>query len=499
MTVSLKNETGLLAKHSLIYGLGNLMNRIIALLLLPIYTRFLTPTDYGVKELVGLTTDVIGILLATAISSAIHRFYFEYESQKDRHEVISSAIITIGCFGLVAVLLLSMTTKTLAFYILDSANLYHYFLISFASLWFSSLNEVGNNYFRATQQSLKYILLSFSKLILALSLNIYFICYLKYGVLGILYSTLLSSMVMSCVILFPIVKTTGLKFSKEKIKQMLKFGLPMIPSQLGAFVVHLSDRFFIKAYCSIADAGLYSLGYRFGTLPSTFISGPFNQTWLPRRFQLYKEEGAEKVFGKIFTYFLALMAFASLAVAALTKEVLMVMAAESFWGAYTIVPIIVLASTVFSFHYHLNMGILITKKTKYLAYINFSNGLFVLVLNFLLIPKYGVYGAAYATLIAFVYKIGLTYYFSRKYYKIYFEAYRIFKIILSACLIYLATYYIYFDHIIVSFAVKMVLICIYPALLFILGFFTEEEKLAILRVLLKMNAKIFKSKLPFLK
>ena len=108
MKVSLGKELRGLAKHSFLYGFGNLFNRVVAFLLLPVYTRFLTPHDYGIKELVGLSTDVIGILLATAISSAIYRFYFEYEDTKDRNEVISSAIITIGSFGLFAILLLSL-------------------------------------------------------------------------------------------------------------------------------------------------------------------------------------------------------------------------------------------------------------------------------------------------------------------------------------------------------------------------------------------------------
>ena len=73
---------------------------------------------------------------------------------------------------------------------------------------------------------------------------------------------------------------------------------------------------------------------------------------------------------------------AGLGISVLTKDLLMIMADEKFWSAYKIVPIIVIATTIFSFHYHLNMGILISKKTKYLAYINFSNGFFIFILNF---------------------------------------------------------------------------------------------------------------------
>ena len=87
--LKLAKESKFLAKHTLIYSLGNFMQRIVSLLLLPVYTRFLTPHDYGVKELVALSTDVIGILLATAISGAIYRFYFEYKDVKEIKKVIA--------------------------------------------------------------------------------------------------------------------------------------------------------------------------------------------------------------------------------------------------------------------------------------------------------------------------------------------------------------------------------------------------------------------------
>ena len=85
---------------------------------------------------------------------------------------------------------------------------------------------------------------------------------------------------------------------------MLRFGIPLIPAHIGNYIVNMSDRYFIKEYVSIADAGLYSLGYRFGILPGIFVSEPFNAIWRPRRLEVYKQDGAEYIFGRIFTYFL---------------------------------------------------------------------------------------------------------------------------------------------------------------------------------------------------
>lgn len=477
MAITLKNEIKLLAKHSAVYSLGSFMQRIVALLLLPLYTRFLTPYDYGVKELVGLSADVIGILLATAISGAFYRFYFKYDTNEDRNEVVSTAIIAIGGIGLIALIPLSLCTKTMARGILDDPGLYHFFLISFIGLWFQSLNNISYNYLKANKHSLKFIIFSFLKMIAAISLNIYFVCFLRIGVIGILISNLITVIIMSLLLTFPLFFKAGVNFSKTKLIEMLRFGLPLIPAQFGAFIVHLSDRFFIKEYCSIADAGLYSLGYRFGALPGTFISDPFNQIFQPRRFEVYKRNGSEFIFGRIFTYFLLLMLFAGLMVSVLTQDLLKIMADKQFWPAYQIVPIIVLASTIFSFHYHLNIGLYISNKTKYFAYINFSNGLLVLALNIVLIPRFGIFGAAWATVIAFIYKTGFTYYFSAKFYNIHFEIIRVVKLIFVAGIVYLICHFINIESVALSFLSKsIVVIVIYPLNLIILKFFSNKEK-----------------------
>ncbi len=477
MAIALTKEIRLLAKHSAVYSLGIFMQRIVALLLLPVYTRFLTPYDYGIKELVGLSSDVIGILLATAISGAFYRFYFKYDSGAERNEVVSSAILTIGGVGLLVLVPLTLSAKTMAAAILDDPGLYHFFLISFASLWFRSLNSIGYSYLKANKQSIKFIVFSFAKMVLAISLNIYFVCFMKIGVIGILISNLITVVILSLFLPFPLLFRVGIHFSKTKIREMLRFGLPLIPAQLGSFIVHLSDRFFIKEYCSIAETGVYSLGYRLGALPGSFISDPFNEIFQPRRLELYKQQNAKYIFGQIFTYFMLIMLFVGLMVSILSKDVLMIMANEKFWEAYQIIPLIVLANVVFSLHPHLTLGIILSQKTKYFAWIDLSNGLVVLVLNYLLIPRFGVFGAAWATVVSFIYRDVLVYYFSSKFYKIHFEMFRVAKLLIVAVIVYCLCQLFHIQSVYLSFVVKIifVLMC-YPAGLFLVRFFSDQEK-----------------------
>ena len=197
---------------------------------------------------------------------------------------------------------------------------------------------------------------------------------------------------------------------------------------------------------------------------------------MPRRFELYKEEGAEKIFGRIFTYFLVLMFWACLTVSLITREILELISDPLYWSASAIVPIIALATTVFTFHYHFNIGILIEKKTKYLAYINSSNAVIVIALNFLLIPTYGVFGAAIATLIAFCYKAVATYWLSSKYYSIHFEFKRIAHLLITSVALYVIGNIITSDHIGFRVVVKCILIFLYPAILLLTGFFNYNER-----------------------
>ena len=402
-------EAKLLARHSLVYGLGGILQQISSVVLLPLYTTHLSPTDYGVREIVGLVNDILGILLSVAISSALFRFYFDYEEESERTEVLSTAAIALGGIGLAALGSLWFANRHFAKILLDDPGLGHYFGIAFATLWFSSINSLFYNYLQVRRRSLAYVGFSIARLVMVVGLNIYFVVQRGLGVFGTLISSLIVVIIIFLFLSLPILLRIGLRFNRVKLIGMLRFGLPMIVSQLSSTVVHLSDRLFLKGFFSVADTGLYSLSYRIGTLPSQFISQPFNQTWLPRRMEIAREENSEQIFGRLFTWFLVLITLAGLLVSVLAGDILRIMANPRYWGAAGVVPIIVLANIIFTLHYHFNIGLLLEKKTAWLARINMFNAVLVLLLNWALISRWGALGAAIATLIGFCVKSGLTY------------------------------------------------------------------------------------------
>jgi O-antigen/teichoic acid export membrane protein len=469
-------EAKLLARHSTVYGLGGMLQQVSAVVLLPLYTTHLTPTDYGAKELVGLINDVLGILLSVAISSALFRFYFDCDEESERNEVLSTAAIALGGIGMVALGGLWFANRLFARILLDDPGLGHYFGIAFATLWFLTINNLIFNYLQARRRSVLYSTISLARLVLAVGLNIYFVVKLEMGVLGILISSLIISVLVFLCVSLPILLRIGLRFNRGKLMNMLRFGLPMIVAQLSGTVVHLSDRLFLKGFFSVADTGLYSLSYRIGTLPSQFISQPFNQTWMPRRLEIARESGSEQIFGRLFTWFLVLITFAGLVISGLARDILRVIADPKYWEAARIVPIIVLANIIFTLHYHFNIGLLLEKKTAWLARINLFNAVLVLLLNWLLISRWAGLGAAVATLIGFCIKSGLTYWASRRFYRTHFEGTRVVKILLSAVCTFGLVQLVRIDAPWPSlFARAAVILVSYPLTLGLLRFFTPDE------------------------
>ncbi len=468
-------ESRLMARHSLVYGLGNVMNRVIGFLMIPIYTRYLLPSEYGILELVSLTTEFLGMILSLRISHAMYRFYFEYEKEGDRQEVISTAILSFGGIGIVGVLIACLVSGHLAEIILDSEAYGYYFIISFSTLWFNTIVLMGYDYLRIEKRSTLFILLSSGRLAVTLSLNIYFIVWLKMGVAGILFGNLVSAILMTCVLVVPLLMKTGFGISYQKLKEMMGFALPLIPGGLANFVVLVSDRYILKAFGSLTDTGLYSLSYKFGTIPHVLITVPFFQIWSVRRFELFKEEGSEDILGRIITYFLFIITFVGLGISVLIKDTIEIMADPNFWDAYKYIPILILSYLIFGLFNHFAFNILIEKKTKYLSYIDMTNGALNVFLNIVLIKTYGIWGAASATLISYALRIATIYVVSRSLGNVYFEFARAGKLLVTAVTLYAVSTFIDLGSPFPNLTAKFPVAVMFPVALFFTNFYKREE------------------------
>jgi len=180
------------AKHSVIYGLSDMLSRAIGFIMIPIYTTYLTPSDYGTLELLDLTSYIIGLFLAMGIAQSVVRFYYEYKEPEKRNQMISVAMVTLWSVSAVMLVILFLLADKVSMLVFQTADYARFFNIIFITTVIGLSNEIPLTLLRIEEKSITYVSISLSKLVINLTLNILFIVKFHMGVQGILYSGLIT-------------------------------------------------------------------------------------------------------------------------------------------------------------------------------------------------------------------------------------------------------------------------------------------------------------------
>lgn len=465
-----------LLRHSSIYALGNIIGRATGFLLIPLYTNYLTPRQYGILELLELVSYILGVFLGMGIAHSTIRFHYEYKQPKDRMVVISSALFFSWGISLVAALIFSYLSPYISLLVFKDLQYTNYLRIVFFTLFLIIGAEVPFALLRTLEKSVFFVVVSIIRLTIGISLNVLFIVGFKWGILGILLSGLITNGIASSFLFFYTCHKMGLGFSWVKLKEMLGFGLPYVAGGLSIFIINFADRFFLQSFASLSDVGLYSLGYKFGMIINVLVLIPFLKAWEPKRLELAKTSEAKDIFSVVLTYFWFVEIFCALGIAILIKDVLSIMSPPEYWAAYKVVPLILLSYVLQGGYFYIQIGIVLEKKTKYIAMIMAICAASNLLLNFLLIPRWGMIGAAFATLSTFMIMFTLNYFISNKIYYVRYELVRILKMFGSAAILYLASLTILIEGVTLSILFNLGLALSFPFILYLLGFYSKSER-----------------------
>ena len=461
-------------KHSFIYGTGALLSKIVGFLMIPLYTRYLTTSDYGVLELLDLTSTIVSIFISMRIGSAVIRFYYDSADELEQKKVVSTAYMATFVSALLVILFSQIFSIRLSSLIFDTNVYDKYFKLVFMATALSLISSVPEAYLMARKQSIFYTIISLMTLSSYLIFNIYFIVFLKMGILGILYSSVITKIFNSSVLSFYCITKNSLFFSFTKFKSMLKFSLPLIPANVGTFILNYADRFILQKLATTAEVGIYALGYKFGYILPTLVMGPINMIWVPQMFELASKSD-KKTIEKMFTYIMLILIFCGLGLILFTKDAIRIMATPPFYPAYKVVSFVVLGYIFRGMASFFWDGIMVSKKTIYIGISVFVSALSNILLNILLIPQFKSMGAAYATAVSFFIMFCLVYFFCQKVYPISCEWNRISKITIVSLFIFFLAHLVSSQNLIISLLIKIIFLVSFPVLLYFLGFYVPEE------------------------
>jgi len=294
-------------------------------------------------------------------------------------------------------------------------------------------------------------------------------------VVGVLYSSLITSTIMATVLITTTLREVGSRFSAEKLVAMLRYGVPLIPMALGLFVLNFSDRFFLQAYTNLDTVGVYSLGYKFGMISGALITSPFLQFWAAYTYEVVERPDARDVIARLQVYLTLLLLSFTLALSVFSEELLRVLSPPEYWGAAHVIPIVGLAFVFMGLSHFFRVGLYYTKQTKYLGYAVGGSAILNLPLNLALIPTFGAAGAAWATLISFVILALATFKVSQQIFPIRYEYVRLLKLILAGVAIYGASRLIRPQSLTVAIAVDLLFLTSFPVVLLAFRFYEAAE------------------------
>lgn len=449
--------------HSGIYLLGSLMARAVSFIMLPIYTRNLTPSDYGVLELLTMTIDLVGLLLSMRVGQSIYRYYSKYDDSEDRKQVLFSAYSMTMVSSSIGMMCVFVFAEKLALLMFGSVALTGLIKLFSFSMLFQGLVETPMVMLRAQQKPWTYLTVSISKLFMQLSLNIYFVVYRQMHVEGVIYASLIAGGVMALFLGTYLVRNTGFSFSRNKAKEMMRFSLPFMAVGALSFYINFGDRYFLRMFGGgLTEVGIYSLGYKFGFLLIFIVGEPFTNVWDREKFRIFKENtDPSVVYRKIFLVYTSVLFLVVLGLSLFGRNAIMIMANKEYWKAAELIPVVCMAYVFNCMEGYANLGLLVKNRTRELSYGTIVAAVVVSAGYLFLIPRYGPMGAAWASLLAFGSRLVWNNFRARKYLDMKLDWVRVIALGVLVGVVWKVADAIQADSMIISVAINSVAIVIY--------------------------------------
>ena len=346
------------------------------------------------------------------IPTAIFRFYIAEDTEDGRRAVLSACLGVLG-IAMVPWVLIAVFSRPIAGWLLDDPALFALLVLSMTAILGDLLQKIPLAKIRAKEQSGRFVILTTSLWLATIVFSVLFVVGFRWGVYGIIGAQALINLPGAIVLLVPLLRDHLPKPQWTRVKALLVYGVPLIPSVLSVFVLKLTDRLVIKMYEPMEVVGLYSIGSRIAEV--VVLAGvSFHFAWVPFAFQSAKEDGGRQRLANVGEAWFALVAMAALGLALFAREALWILTPPSYHPAVVVVPILMIGLAASAVYQVGSIGLQIGDRTRYLFPVNGVAAGINLLLNFLWVPRFGMLGAAWATTVAFLVQFGLVLFFSQR-------------------------------------------------------------------------------------
>lgn len=434
-------ETKRLAKHSLVYSVASILSQAVMLLIVPIYTRNMSQDQFGQYSLLMSVQSLMAIFITLGIFSGMTRFINEFDNKNRTKNIVLTFSLFWGSLMCLITYFCGDDLYRLVFPNEQAGSYYMNFLV-FSSV-LMCLISIYNSYYTMTFKPMIVSVINFSRVVLMLLFSVYFLIVRNEGMLGALLAQMCALVTVFAGLVFYDWRNIRMIVSRKELKVILQYGVGLMPGDASGWVYSLIDRYFIKTILGLQQVAVYSMGYKIGMMMDPILISPFKSVFTSFKYKVYKEAEAPEQFRKIYQYYCFIGWFCVLGFSVFAKPAIAVLSTSEYQEAFKIVPFIVFSYYINGFAEFYSLGIHLHNKTMLDSTILGIGAGSNILLNLGLIPKYGIYGAALATVLSYIIINVLYFIIGKKYLDLglrYFEPGKGGLLVLGLYGVYLTTY-----------------------------------------------------------
>ncbi|MBP2299107.1 lipopolysaccharide biosynthesis protein [Azospirillum picis] len=401
-------EAGTIIKHGWMFMVANVVNRAAGLLLLPLYTKVLSPAEFGVYALISVVGDIVAVMLMIGMINAFTVVYFEHPDDKGRSRVVSTTMIGLWVASL-ALLAVSFPGGWAASHMLfGTSEQAPIVAFAFAGIAFSAVFELALAYYRVHKRSGTCLLISVGKAVGLIGLNLSFLLAMDLGVTGIFLANAITFVGLGVGLTVAILAANGVSFSFGILKRVAALGLPFMPQTMLDMGNQFAMRYLVNLLMGVAAVGVLSFGLRLATLLYMFLTASFLQIWSVSRIEAQDSTAGREQSEFVFYLFLVLLTAAGLGMALTAPEVLWLIASHDYAPVLPCMPLLVLAYVLHGVRMHAEVGLVKTKKVGVLPMISLGGVVVGTLIMAATLGPLGLMGGAVGVLLRELFMVGAT-------------------------------------------------------------------------------------------
>lgn len=461
-------------QNSALYSISDFVLKLIGFFLVPLYTRAMTPEDYGIIGYTTALTQILSPIVGLGLVGALPVFYYAYTDQ-ERKELISTVVNVAILYSLALTLLLSAAGQPLAGVITHEVS-FGYLLLALWGMFFSTFYFLPLGIFNMAERTIAYGVYSVGLSLLNVIANIVLVLVFRLGALGALWAGVISGALGMAVALIQVRPYYVAVFDRRKLAAVCAVSLPILPHLFSGTMLKFADRLFLTGKTTLSETGVYSLAMTIASIALVALAGAataLNPLFYRRANAL--DPTLQHDWARLWSLFVASALAVGLALALAGPELIRLMTPPRYHAAVPLLPVLVLGQVVTAIYWMVSPAIGFTRKTWIYAAASFPALALNLVLNAALVPRYGAMGAAWTTVITAIVHFGLGAAMTQRFYRVPYEYGQMAKVVVLVAAIFGVSTAWHGVALWTTMAVKIALFALLPLCLWSWNFFEPTE------------------------